>query len=50
MAEDQKECSRLEQRPVIKVLMVEKCKPCGIYRRMCNVYKDICFSKKNPKK
>ena len=42
--------SRLEQRTVIKSLMVEKCKPCGIYRT-CDVnwemYEEAYFSKRN---
>ena len=40
------ECSRLEQRLVIKFLMPEKCKLCEIYRRMCDVYGGVCYSKK----
>ena len=27
------ECSKLEQRSVIKVLLAEKCKPCEIYKK-----------------
>ena len=42
----QSECSTLEQRSVIKLLMVEKCKPCEIYRRMCDAFGEICFSQK----
>ena len=44
MIENQPECSKLEQRLVIKVLLAEKCKPYEIYRRMCDVYKEDCFS------
>ena len=29
---------QIEQRSVIKYLLAEKCKPCEIYRRMCDVY------------
>ena len=32
------ECSKLEQRSVIKFIVAEKCKPCEIYRRMCVIY------------
>ena len=38
MTANQTECSRFEQRSVIKFLVAEKCKPCEIYRRICNVY------------
>ena len=30
--------------------MVEKSKPCEIYKKMCNVYGEPCFSKKKKKK
>ena len=40
------ECSRLEQRSVIKFLVAEKCKSCEIYRRMFNVFGEASFSKK----
>ena len=33
-------------RSVIKFLMVEEYKPHEIYRRMCDVYGEACFSKK----
>ena len=49
MAANQTECSRIEQKFVIKVLVAEKCKLCEIYR-MCNVYRKACFSQKNVKK
>ena len=39
----QTECSRLEQRSVIKFLLVEKCKPYEIYKRMCNECWEACF-------
>ena len=32
---------------VIKSLVVEKDKACEIYIRMCNMYKEACFSSKN---
>ena len=34
MAENPKECSRLEQKSVIKFFVAEKCKPWEIYGRM----------------
>ena len=34
MAENQTECSRFKQRPAIKFLVAEKCKPYEIYTRM----------------
>ena len=37
---------KFEQRPVIKSLVSEKCKPCKIYRKMCDVYGQASFSKK----
>ena len=46
MAANQKEFSWLEQRSVMKVLLAEKCKPCEIYRKMCDVYKEACFGEK----
>ena len=39
--------SKLEQRSVINFLLAEKCKPCEIYRRICNVYGETCFSEKS---
>ena len=38
--------SRLEQKSVIKFLVAEKCKPCEIYKRICDKYREECFSKK----
>ena len=38
---------QIEQSSVIKYLLAKKCKPCEIYRRMCDVYGEACFSKKN---
>ena len=40
------ECSKLEQRSVIKFLLVEKCKSYEIYRRIHAVYREACFSQK----
>ena len=37
----------LEQRSVVKVLVAEKCKPCKIYRGMCDVYEGASFILKN---
>ena len=39
-----KQCSGLKQRFIIKPLITEKCKLCEIYRRMCNIYGESCFS------
>ena len=41
------ECSRLEQRSVIKFLVAQKCKQYETYRRMCNMYGKACFSQTN---
>ena len=35
---------QIEQRSFIKYLLVVKCKPYEIYRRMCDVYGEACFS------
>ena len=32
------ECSRLEQRSLIKFVEAEKCKSCEIYKRMYDMY------------
>ena len=47
MVANQTKCSRLEQRFVIKFLLAEKCKPCEIYGRKCDVYGEAYFSRKN---
>ena len=44
-ATNQTEHSRFEQRSLIKFLVAEKCKPCEIYRRTCDVYREAYFSK-----
>ena len=44
---NQTECSGLEQRSLIKFFVDEKCKPCEIYRRMCDMYREAGFSKEN---
>ena len=36
-----------EQRSFIKYLLVEKCKPCEIYRRMYDLYREAYFSQRN---
>ena len=41
------EHSGLEQSSVIKFLVAEKCIPCGIYRRMSDVYRESYFSQKD---
>ena len=43
---NQKDCSRLEQRSFIKVLVAEKCKPHEIYWRIHDMYQETCFSQK----
>ena len=37
---------RLEERSVITSLVAEKCKPCEIYRRMCDVQVETYFRQK----
>ena len=44
MVANQTDCSRFEQKFVIKFFVAEKCKPCEIYRRMGN--RVACFSRK----
>ena len=39
-------CSRLKQWSVMKFLVVEKCKQCEIYRKMCDAYREGCFCQK----
>ena len=46
MIANQVKCSRLEQRSIIKFLLAENCKPCEIYRRICDVYGEARFIKK----
>ena len=46
MVSNQTECSRFEQRYVIKFSVSEKYKPCEIYRRISDVYREACFSLK----
>ena len=46
MAANQTLYSRLEQRYVIEPLVAEKCKPCEIYLRMCDMYGEGCFWQK----
>ena len=46
MVKNQTDSSRLEQRSVIKVLVAEKCKPCDIHRKICDVYGEVCFIEK----
>ncbi len=38
---------QIEQRSFIKYLLAEKCKPCEIYRRVFDVFREECFSQKN---
>ena len=35
---------QIEQRFAIKYLLAKKCKPCEIYSRMYNQYREACFS------
>ena len=37
---------QIEQRSFIIYLLAEKCKPCEIYRRMFDVYREAYFSQK----
>ena len=39
------ECSRFKQKSVIKSEVTEMLKPCEIHNRMCDVYREVCFSK-----
>ena len=41
---------QIEQRSVIKYLLAEKYKLCEIYRKMCGVYGEACFSQRNVSK
>ena len=43
---NQIEWSMLEQRPVIKSLVAEKCKPCEIYKRICDKHRQACLVKR----
>ena len=45
MVANQTECSRFEQRSVIKFLVAEKCKTWEIYRSVFDVYEEACFNK-----
>ena len=40
----------IEEWSVIKSSVAEKCKPCEIYRRMCDVYRCVLVKKKKKKK
>ena len=46
MAANQTGCFRLEEKPVIKFWVPEKCKLCELYKRTCDVYGEACFSQK----
>ena len=39
--------TRFEQRHVMQFLVAEKCEPCEIYRRICNMDDEVWFSPKN---
>ena len=47
IAANQKEYSRLEESSVNQFLVAKKCKPCDIYRRMCDVDRETGFSQKS---
>ena len=48
MAANQTESSRLEQKSVITFLVIKKCKPREILRKMCDMSWEVCFGiKKN---
>ena len=36
-----------KQMLIIKLLVAEKCKPCGNYKRMSDMYGEICFSQRD---
>ena len=44
MAPNQTECSKLEQKSVIKSSVAEKCKPCKIQIRVFDVFRETCFN------
>ena len=46
MAANQTDRSSLEQRSVIKFLLAEKCKQSEIYRRIWDVYREVCLRRK----
>ena len=46
MVATQTDCSMLEQRSVIKFLVVEECNLCENYGRICDIYVETCFRKK----
>ena len=41
----QRQCSRLEQRSVIKIMLADKCKAYDIYRRMPDLYGELYIIK-----
>ena len=47
MVENQTECSKHEHRSVIKFLPDEDCKSYEIYKRICDLYRDVCFNQNN---
>ena len=47
MVANQTQCSKFQQRSIMKFLVADKYKPCEIYRRMYYVYGEACFSKIN---
>ena len=47
MVANQTVSSRFEQRSIINFFNAEKFKQCEIYRRMCDVYEEVCFSPRN---
>ena len=42
--------TRFKQKSVIKVLVVEKPKPCEIYKTICDVYRETCLNNIKKKK
>ena len=44
MVSNKTDSSKLEQWSVIKFLLAKKYKQCKIYRRMCDVYREVCLS------
>ena len=46
MVANQKECSRLKQKSLIKFLLTKKCKRDEIYRRPCYIHRETFFTQK----
>ena len=44
MVSNQTECSSIEQSSFLKYLVASRYKPWEIYRKMCDLYREACFS------